>query len=231
MLLRMTLTGPAVALEDKSACMVPVPVTASLVRDARMFDLLGFAAEGAAPAFVAGWLSPTRDVVEAQADASGSVVFSRTADGAWRAFLPRPGEDIVGVYVAPTSSALIIVTMSHTEGPGASWTLLRSADALTSGACVTVEFPDTLDRGNEFLNLHDLDIAADGRGEIVGAAVTRDRGDLWFVYATRDGGATWSAPRRLPRERKASRGIYRKIAEAPAPEALVTDLARFAADR
>jgi hypothetical protein len=217
----------ATVLEEEEPCMAPAAVTEEMVREARMHDLESFGAVGSAPAFVTGWLSPTSSEI------AGSVIFVRAADGAWRAFLPRPGEGLVGIYRA-ASGALIIVTMWQTEGPGQAWTLLRSRDGLASGACVNVDFPDALNKPlwmNEFLHLVDLDIDARGRGEIIGVARTENRGELWYAYRTRDGGATWSKPRRLRRQRAIRNGEYAKIEGTPAPAELAAELERFAAGR
>jgi hypothetical protein len=229
--------GSAYAHEESDgapACMVETPVTETLVRDAGMYDFTGFTGEGATPAFIMGGLSPTREW-EADFDFFGTAVFLRNADGSWRAFLPRPGESVVGVYAAHESGAMILVTQWQSEGPGQSWTLLRSNDALATGVCTTVTFPDALNQptwANETLLLTDLDIRANGRGELIGEAAWEREREAWFVFSTRDGGATWQMPpRRISRERQARAGLYTAIEDAPAPEALVAELRAYAAGR
>ena len=227
----MALSANAFA-QDEQLCMAPVAVTEARVQDAAMYDFHGFAADGATPAFVVGHLSPTRDREDAQ-DIHGAAVFVREGE-AWRAFLPRPGESVIAVYAAQ-SGALIFVTQWQSEGPGQSWTLLRSGDGLATGACTNVDFPDTLNQptwANETLNLVDLDIAANGRGEIIAYADTEDDGPMWYSYRTRDHGATWGDPQRLRREREARPGIYTALnLEADAPADLLASLQSYAAGR
>jgi hypothetical protein len=160
-------------------------------------------------------------------------MFVRNADASWRAFMPRAGESVVGVFAAP-SGAMIVVTQWQSEGPGQSWMLLRSPDGLQTGVCNEIDFPAALNQptwANETLALHDLDIDARGRGDIVGIARTDDRGNLWYAYSTRDHGETWSAPRRLSGERAARAGLYTSVLEdeSTAPAGLVAELTRYAA--
>lgn len=224
----MALSANAYA-QDEQLCMAPVAVTEAMVHDAAMYDFQGFAADGARPALLVGYLSPTRDREEAQ-DVHGAAVFVREGE-AWRAFLPRPGESVIALYAAQ-SGALIFVTQWQSEGPGQSWTLLRSSDALATGACTDIGFPNTLNQpswANETLNLVDLDIAANGRGEIIAYADTEDDGPMWYSYRTRDHGATWGDPQRLRRERQARAGIYTALnMEADAPADLLASLQAFA---
>lgn len=226
--------APSFAQESEELCMAPVEVTEALVRDAAMFDFRGFAGEAAAPAFVTGGLSPLRDSEEA-ATVFGAVVFLPDGQGGWRAFMPRPGESVVAAYAARETGAMMLVTQWQIEGPGQSWTLLRSSDGFATGECVRIEFPDALNQPSwtmETLELRDLDIAANGRGEIIGVSNTENHGALWFAYRTRDHGETWGPPRRLRRERQARAGLYTPIdVDAPPPEALLADLQRFAAGR
>jgi hypothetical protein len=220
------------AIEPKQ-CMAPVPITEALVQDAAMFDFRGFADEGATPAFLLGGLSPTRDREEAQ-DVHGTTVFVRDGEG-WRAFLPRPGESVIAAYAARESGALIFVTQWQSEGPGQSWTLLRSSDGLATGACSNIDFPDALNQptwANETLDLTDLNIAASGRGEIIAYADTEDDGPMWYSYRTRDHGATWQSPRRLRSERAARAGVYTALnLEAEAPADLLASLQAYAAGK
>lgn len=218
--------------QDEQLCMAPVPITEAIVQDIGMYDLHGFASEGGAPAFIIGHLSPTRDREDAQ-DIHGAAVFVREGE-TWRAFLPRPGESVIAVYRA-SNGGLILLTQWQSEGPGQSWTLLRSSDGLATGACADIGFPNTLNQptwANETLNLVDLDIAANGRGEIIAYADTEDDGPMWFSYRTRDHGATWGDPQRLRRERQARAGAYTALnLEADAPADLVASLQAFAAGR
>lgn len=227
------LTTPAFA-QDAPQCMVPMEITEARVRDAAPFDFEGYAGAGAVPAFIIGGLSSSRDEENAH-EVSGSAVFVPSADGAWRAFLPSPGESTVGVFVAPSTGAVTLVLQWQTEGPGQSWTVFTSRDGFATGSCVNVSFPEALNNPTwnmDSLDLGDFDIDARGRGEIVGQWASEERSAIWYVYRTRDHGATWSTPRRVRTERAARAGLYTEIPnETPAPEALVADLQRFAAGR
>jgi hypothetical protein len=223
---------PAHAQSDEAfaACFTEIPLTAALVAETGQYDYGGFAGAAGVPAFVTGYLSPTRSAEDAQ-DVFGTVIFIRDSEGAWRAVLPRVGEGLVRAY-ANGEGGIIIATMWTSEGPGGEWMLMRSTDGLRTATCGDVEFPEALNQptwANEFLSLHDLDITRRGRGEIIGVARTENRGDLWFAYQTRDHGATWRAPRRISRERQARRGIYTKVDEDEAPAALVAELTAYAA--
>lgn len=221
--------------EEAPACMAPVPITAALVRDAGAYDWIGYAGAGALPPFLIGSLSPTRDSPDAQ-DLFGDVVFVQSADG-WRAYQPRQGEGAIAVFTAPESGGVIIATMWQSEGPGQHWTLARSADGFATSACATLDFPDTLNQpswANEFLSLYDLDVAASGHGAAIGAAdVERDgrARKLWFRYTTQDGGATWSAPRRLMNRRSPPAGVFTRLSDSDPPAHLTQSLEAFAAAR
>lgn len=226
--------APAYAQSDEAsnACFTELPLTAALVADTSHYGYGGHVGSAGTPAFVIGALSPTRDAEDAQ-DTFGSVLFIRDDQGAWRAMLPRVGESVVATY-ANGQGGIIIATMWTSEGPGGQWMLLRSNDGLRTASCGNVAFPDTLNNpyyNMEFLEMHDLDINARGRGEIIGFTRTEDRGDLWFSYTTRDHGATWASPRAISRQRDARRGNYTKIDEDQSPDALVAELTAYAATR
>lgn len=217
---------------DPQGCFVEVPISAALVAEASEYGFNGYEASERTPAFLTGHLSPTRDSELAQ-DLHGTVVFIRLADGGWRAFAPHPGDTVQSVYLSERGE-LIFVTMWTSEGPGPEWTLVSSRDGLQTARCGKVPFPDTLNEpywANEFLSLIDLDIDARGRGEIIGVANTEDRGQLWYRYRTRNGGATWSPPSRLSRERAARDGIYDLMVADEFPDALAAELTAWAAER
>ena len=233
------LSTGAIAQEGEPAsnpsCMVEAPVTQDLVAAA---GENGFTRidNPLAPAILHGGISATQ-AADRGDSAHGSLFFVRDGHGEWRAFYPSESEDTVGLYMAPTSGAMIVVTMLQTEGPGSSWTFVHSDDGFTTGFCSTINFPARLNKPEypgEFLELSDADLDARGRGEIVGVAkVERDGRDLtwWYAYATRDGGASWGSPRRISRERAARTGLYQPVADSPAPDDLVQDLQRYAAGR
>ncbi len=201
--------APALAQENEELCMAPVEITEALVRDAAMFDFRGYAGEAAAPAFVTGGLSPLRDSEDA-ATVFGTVVFLPDGQGGWRAFMPRPGESVVAAYAARESGAMILVTQWQIEGPGQSWTLLRSSDGFATGECVTIDFPDALNQPSwtmETLELRDLDIAANGRGEIIGVSNTENHGALLVRLSH-------ARPRRRPGARRGACAANAKRARA-----------------
>lgn len=225
---------PAYAQSEEAspACFTELPLTAALVNETLDWGRTGFAGDGATPAFIVANLSPTRDAKDAQ-DVFGSVLFIRDSAGAWRAVLPRVGESVVSAY-ADGAGGVFIATMWTSEGPGGAWMIVRSTDGLRTASCRDVRFPATLNNpvyNMEFLELHDFDITRRGRGEIVGVAHTEDRGQLWFTYSTRDHGVNWSAPHAIARERDARRGVYTKIEEDGAPDALMAELTAYAATR
>lgn len=111
--------------------------------------------------------------------------------------------------------------------------MIRAPSGMEGGVCGTIDFPDTLNQpwANEFLALHDMDIDARGRGEIIGEARTDREINPSYVYATRDGGATWGAPRQISRPREARRGLYSEVEDTSPPEALLAELTRYAEGR
>ena len=211
-------------------CLEPLPITEQLVRDAGAYDFSAFTGSSAAPQFIEGGLSSSRDNAD---DHHGSVLFVRDDAGAWRAVMPQNGEGTVGIY-ASESGELFIFTMWQTEGPGGSWTVLRSSDGLRTATCTNVRFPASLNEpvwDMEFLDLHDFDLTQRGLGEIVGVARTERRGELWFVYQTRDNGASWGQPQRMRHGRDATGVRFTKLNEDVAPLPLVEELRRYAQGR
>lgn len=228
---------PAAAQDEAPpTCMAHTPITAELIAEVSQHDWEGTEARGLAPAFLIGSLWYLRENQTLAEGAHGSVVFVRDVRGDWRAFLPAPGESVVGAFVAPSTGAAMLATQLQTEGPGQSWTLLRSSDGLATGSCTEIGFPAALNQpnwANEFLTLHDLDIRANGRGEIVGVAnIERGgRATTWvYRYRSRDGGASWGEPSRIARERSARAGLYESVG-AGAPAALVAELQNYVAGR
>lgn len=241
LVITLTALSTAFAQEEHPACMAPLPVTADLVRDAGFYDLSGFAGEGAAPAFVLGTLSPTRDAEDAQ-DVHGAVLFARDVSGdvsgTWRAWQVQPGEGVAAVFVAPASGDVMFITMWDSEGPGQWWTLVRTNAAFEKLTCTMVRFPSALNQpswANEFLSVEDFDIRANGRGELIGSAqVERDGAQKvwWYRYRTSDNAATWGNPARTSAGRAAPAGPFTKVdEEAEPPAELLADLRRFAEGR
>lgn len=128
------------AQEQAPVCMTETPITAELVAEAGRFDWRGSEARGSAPAFLIGALYYLRENEALAEGLHGDVVFVRNSAG-WRAFLPMPDENVVGAYVAPSTGAVVLLTQVQTEGPGQTWTLLRSPDGLATGECREIAFP------------------------------------------------------------------------------------------
>jgi hypothetical protein len=217
--------APARAQDDVQ-CMAPVPVTAALIAEAGRWGWRGY--DGAERDVLIGSLSMMREDETLAEGAHGAVVFSRGADGVWRAAIPWAGEDVVGAFMH--DDALALFTMIQTEGPGPSWTFVRANADLSGGACARIAFPETLNNptwANEFVDLSDFDIRDNERGEIIGQARVEREGaeKVWtYLWRTRDGGASWSAPKRLSTLRAARAGVFEPIGEAP--PALVEALTR-----
>lgn len=229
----LAIAAPAFA-QDEPVCMQTIPISAALIAEADQYEWRGAEARGQTPAFLIGHLSPTRVDQELADGAYGGAVFVRDAAGAWRAFVPSPTESVVGAFTTDAGAALF-VTQVQSEGPGQSWTIVR--DAFANGACATVPFPEELNQPTwamEYVELSDLDIKANGRGELLGTArIERGGRELsWhYLWRTRDGGATWTGPTRLRAMRLPKAGVYDELEEAPATGALVELLASFAAAR
>lgn len=226
-------TFPAFAAEDgeQPACAVSRPVTARLVADAGDLQALSGRTD-----ILVGNLSYMREPQEDAELASGTVLFVKGAAG-WRAVLPSNWENEVGVYATADGRGLAILTQRQIEGPGPSFTYVRTTDDFATFTCTEIKFPAALNQptwNNEFLEPHDLDLKANGRGMLVASAALERTGEqprtLWFSYETRDNGRTWRAPRALKATREAPRGLYARAAQAPAP-ALVADLTAYAANR
>jgi len=219
----------AVNAEDAVVCAAPRPVTARLVSEAG--DLQSIAGR---PDILVGHLSASRDTPDDAQETNGAVLFLKHADG-WRAVLPQNGENEVGVYTAP--GALVLITQLQTEGPGQSFTVVRTGDNFATATCATLPFPDALNKPTwnmEYLTPHDLDIDARGRGLLVASAALERNGEaprtLWYSYATRDNGRTWRAAKRIGGQRSAPAGLFTPAATADAP-ALVADLRAYAQSR
>lgn len=221
----------------EETCMAEIPISQALVAEAAKFEWRGSDARGRAPAFLLGLLHYLRDDEALAGGAHGGLLFLRDQSGEWRAFLPRAGENVVGAFVAPSTGAVMLVMQLQTEGPGQSWSLVRATEAPAAASCTEIAFPAELNQpvwANEYLEPHDFDMRANGRGEIIGVARVEREGSehVWaFRYRTRDAGATWGPPTRMARERAARAGLYEALPEGPAPAALVAHLSAFAAAR
>lgn len=229
----LALAAPAFADPPEGAptCAIERPVTAQLVNDAQ--DLKGLSTRGD---MLIGNLSYMRQPEEAAEAASGAVLFIKRADG-WKAIVPSNWENDVGLYAGDGGKRFIIVAQRQIEGPGQSFTVMRTEDDFATSACTELPFPEELNKPSwnmEFVVPHDLDITARGRGALVGYATIERTGErersLWYSFDTRDGGKTWRAPRRVGGNAHPPAGIYAPVERRDAPD-LVADLQAFAKDK
>ncbi|ADO68181.1 hypothetical protein [Stigmatella aurantiaca] len=210
--------------EGDIACAGEHPITGQFVNDAAQHGLKGVANRDD---LLIGMLSYMREPREAAEAASGTVLFIKSPKG-WRAVIPRHEEEEVGLYVAPSSHKVIVITQRRIGDPGQSFTVVRSEDGFTTSTCATLRFPRDLNQptwNGEYLEVHDLDINKRGRGVLVGSAAIERTGEqpraLWFSYATRDDGRSWGPPRRLTKQQDAPQGtlVPASLVDAPALEA------------
>lgn len=219
------------------ACLREIPVTAQVVADARTQALQGFAGNARIAPFLLGHLSYLREAAQSGEGVHGAVLFVQEG-GAWRAFLPADGESALSAYVSSDSQLVIIVTHLQIEGPGQSFTLMRSEDGLRSADCITLPFPKALNAGSwksEYLELRSLQITAHGKGHLIASALLGADDDhpymRWWRYRTRDLGKSWSKPRALPDAPSPRPGALILVPEAAPPPALLESLASFAKGR
>ncbi|MCP3167879.1 hypothetical protein [Myxococcus qinghaiensis] len=214
------------APEPEVACAGTAELTEQLVNDAAQGGLKGVATRGD---LLVGKLSYLREPREAAEAASGMVLFIKGPKG-WRAVVPRHEEEEVGLFVTPSSRKVIVVTQRQIGDPGQSFTVIRSDDDFATATCATLGFPRELNQptwNGEYLEVHDLDISARGRGMLIGSAALERTDEkprtLWFSYATRDDGRAWGPPKRLAKQQAAPNLKHPLIFDFP------SELARSAA--
>lgn len=220
------------------ACLREIPLEAHLVADARAQPLQGFAGNGKIPPFLLGHLSYLREAAQSGdgEGVHGAVLFVQQG-GAWRAFLPADGESTLSAYVSSSSPLVIIVTHLQIEGPGQSFTVMRSTDGLRSAQCAILPFPKALNRGgwkSEYLELRSLQLDARGKGRLIASALlgtdTDRQQTRWWRYRTRNEAKSWSRPRALPGARAPRPGVLIPIPETASP-AQLESLASYANGR
>lgn len=233
-ILFLALTGASPA----KACLREVKITAQLVEDAQAAPLLGFEGNAYSPPFLIGHLSYLREEAlgEDGDEAHGAIIFVERG-GNWRAFLPQAGEAGIGAFVSIASPLVLIATQLQIEGPGQSFSIMRSVDSLRTGACVSLPFPKALNRGgwrSEYLELHSLQLNTRGRGRLIGSAALGADSPRpytrWWCYRTRSAGRSWSRAHALPGARAPRPGVLQPI-DAPASPAMLASLASFARTR
>lgn len=229
----LALAAPAFADPPEGAptCAIERPVTAQLVNDAQ--DLKGLSTRGD---MLIGNLSYMREPEEEAEAASGAVLFIKRADG-WKAIVPSNWENDVGLYSADNGKKVVVIAQRQIEGPGQSFTVMHTGDDFTSSMCTELAFPDDLNKPTwnmEFLEPHDFDITARGRGALVAFAKLERTGErarhVWYSYETRDGGSTWRKARRVGGGAHPPAGMYEPMERKDAPD-LVADLQAWAKDK
>lgn len=225
------LTLPASAAH---ACLREVALNAQLVADARAYPMQGFAGDAHTPAFLIGHLSYLREAAQAgeEEGVHGAVLFIERG-GSWRAFLPEAGETALAAYVSKAAPLVLIVTHLQIEGPGQSFTIMRSTDGLRSAECAPLAFPKALNRDgwkSEYLELHSLQMNARGKGRLIGSAQlgadTARPKTRWWRYRTRSGAKRWSRPHALDGARAPKPGVL-TLVQSEAPPAMIASLASF----
>jgi hypothetical protein len=224
--------SPAFASEKEApTCALSPAVTAKLVADAGELQAIGPHGD-----MLIGNLNYLREP-EADAEAaSGTVLFVKGATG-WRAFIPSNWENEIEIFASADGKKLFVVAQRQIEGPGQSYTIVRTEDRFATAACAEVAFPADLNKpqwANETLEVRDLDVAANGRGRLVTyAKIEREGRPLrywWYAYETRDAGKSWRGPVRVGGNARAPEGLYAPLKRTPA-DTLVADLKAFAKDK
>jgi hypothetical protein len=224
--------------EEPQTCFRELPITERLVADALENDASYFAGDERLAPFLVGHLSYLREGAQGEDGLliSGEVLFIRRGEN-WTAVAPFLEESAVGIYRSTREPFVIVVLQRKIESPAPGYTIVRSTDGLATGACTTIDFPEALnnpDWAMETLKLRGMQIDRRGRGRFVASAeIDRDTEHprtTWWRYETRDGGATWSAPRALGGPRSAGRGVLEEVS-TPAPEEAKAALRAYARGR
>ncbi|MGY4398622.1 hypothetical protein ACVWZA_003830 [Sphingomonas sp. UYAg733] len=150
----------------------------------------------------------------------GSVAFMRSGPR-WRGWAVLGSASTVAAYRAPRNGNVFIWAMIDVEGAGPGLTQIMLPANGARPRCTTIDWPAELNRPayeSEFLGFDNFALDAKGRGSLTGTAVIERDGkpQRWsYRYTTRDGGRSWSAPRRV-RDITAGPSVYRRVDAAPA---------------
>lgn len=211
-----------IAAAHAAPCLERAPLGTELVAEA-ISNGLSVGPDGG---YALGWLSYMRTAAVEHGAPHGAVLFVRTGDG-WTAAHAPNGEFTVAT--ARTADAALIVTQHEVEGPGQTYTVIRSTDGFQSETCDELVFPSVLNQpsyATETLVVDRIEIAANGRGRLVASGEidieTETPTTRWWEYRTSDGGATWSGPKAL-KGRGKPKGALPGIDGAPSDE-LIADL-------
>lgn len=122
-------------------------------------------------------------------------VAARTADNHWRALAIESGASLQRGFTTPTGQ-IMLFTMHSVEGPGASYTVMSSANGGVDFQCGEVAFPKALNNPtykNEYLELESYQGTANGEGMLFTRSVTEDSSSIakFYTYSTHDGGKSW----------------------------------------
>lgn len=214
------------------ACLTETKLTAQLVADAAETEMVHLPAAAGRPQALVGYLSYLRPAMTEDATGEavhGAIVFVETKAG-WRAFVPAYGETAVALYASTAGPEAFLVTQLQIEGPGQSFTVVRSRDGFASGACATLDFPPLLNNPGwamEYLSPDGLQIDARGRGRLLASGEIDAETDApvmtWWAYPTTSAGRRWGKPKRLPAATPPDPGPFAPVA-APPPAAVIDAL-------
>jgi hypothetical protein len=210
-------------------------MTPALVEAAGEFEFRYVPPHGAAPMLLVGALSPMREIAGLDDNQRGAALFLRDGAGGWRAVLPSAWESVIAIYQNGESGETVVFTTVQTEGPGQSWTLVRSSDGFARAQCSRVHFPEELNSpnwSNAYLELVVFAIDAGGRGFIIGRALVEGDGAeeyQLYIYNTRDSGETWRGPHPSRRAPTARVTHFERAEDFPASAGLPAELSEAAA--
>ncbi|WP_020396996.1 hypothetical protein [Thiolinea disciformis] len=162
----------------------------------------------------------------------GTVLFIQSAQGTWRMIPMAQGERLQGISSSASGYNMMFFSMWMSEGPGSSYTLLRTRKGFTEFDCQSIPFPKTLNKpawGNEFLDLVDVNINAKGEGTLVGVVALERDGKTtqqWYQYKTNNWGQTWSEAVMVKPPVKTPLGVFFPAVEVPARKAQIESLLR-----
>lgn len=195
-------------------CMQELTVTGSLAMAWSNASVWSAFRDADTPSLLVGDVSTLETIEGVEPPSVGGVMYALDDQLTPRVFAPAPGETVVGVFLAAETGETVLFTQLQTEGPGQSWTFIRTNAAFSEKLCVEIPFPTNLNNpvwANETLEFLDFNVAEDNSGEIIARAdIERDGAQqtLFYLYSTNDGGKTWSAPEAVSEARAATPGIF-----------------------
>ncbi|HYD24751.1 MAG TPA: hypothetical protein VEB68_08130 [Croceibacterium sp.] len=189
--------------------------------------------------FVTAHLNDSDALVVARGqDGLGVGVFVRR-NGRWRGYGLTGAGGIRDVYQAPDGT-VFAWAFEGLGSPPSGYTAFRVGAGPGQHFCTHIEpsgeinrsfgRPYTFDWRGEYFDFGGFDIDAGGSGAVVGSAQVQASAEgepetVHYRYETRDGGRSWSAPRRVERNTPPT-GVFTRLTSRD--EALLADLRRSA---